>query len=656
MCGICGIAGPATGAVTESMLTTMSAQIAHRGPNDAGVSIFNSTNTAVGLAHRRLSIVDLSSAGHQPMSNEDGTIWLVYNGEIYNHADLRVELIRLGHTYRSHTDSETIIHAYEEWGIDCVERFRGMFAFALWDSRRDELVLVRDRLGVKPLYYSRGPDGSLVFGSEIKAVLASGQRQAALNEGALSEYLVFGFVAGGQTLFDDVVSLSPAHWLKWTRQGVEIGRYWDVDFRPDATMTAQDASRRFRDLFEESIRLRLMSDVPLGVFLSGGLDSSAIAAITARMLDGTLNTFSVGFEQQYYSELPYARVVAEHIGAHHHEVILTPDDFISALPRMIWHEDEPLWAAPSVALYHVARHASSTATVVLTGEGSDELFAGYDRYWVSLWNERLGKAHRHLPASARRLLRQAISAVPAAGMRRRLGHSVLAFDSSPDGLIFDNWFGIFTPAMQRRIAGPVLHRVLDKCDAYVAHRALWAHTSSSNVVDQMLNYDLRASLVELLMKQDQMSMAASIESRVPFLDHKLVEFAATVPWQLKIRGGSGKQLLKTALHDCLPPEILHRKKMGFPVPFDAWLRERFARHVRGLLTGRRAVERDWFNPSAVMALLDEHRSGKQTATRQIWNLLTLELWARIFLDRDDSWLSDPSEAWEEAARAGDASS
>jgi asparagine synthase (glutamine-hydrolysing) len=618
----------------------MARVLRHRGPDDEGTWTHVGDQASAGLAHRRLSIIDLSAAGHQPMRNEDGSAWLTYNGEIYNHRDVRVDLERAGHQYSSHTDSETILHAYEEWGDRCVERFRGMFAFGIWDIRRRRLLLARDRLGVKPLYFAETRGGGLVFASEIKAILESGLIEAQPAPGALTEYLAFGYPAGNETMFRGIRKLPPGHLLVWEDGVVNVRQYWDLRFEPDHEATEATLAKRFTDLFEESVRLRLMSDVPLGVFLSGGLDSSAIAAVTGRLVRDPIKTFSVGYESRYYSEFSYAREVAHGIGADHHEVVLTADAFFDSVPKLIWHEDEPLWGTASVALYFVSQLAARQVKVVLTGEGSDELFAGYDRYWMTALNARALRLYGLLPGPARAAFRRALgSSVVPERARRALSHTFLVQDTLPEGLILDNWFGVFPPAWQRSMAGPVLRRELADSDAYATRRQVFDSAEASDLIDRFLYLDIRTSLVELLMKQDQMSMATSIESRVPFLDHKLVEFSATVPARAKIARFSGKHIVKKALEGILPASIIHRKKMGFPVPWEQWLNESYLPSIEGMLLSDRAIDRGWIAPEGVKALLAGHRSGHRNLSRQIWSLWGLETWARLFLDRDQDLLA-----------------
>ena len=651
MCGIAGIISPDRADISPELLRGMGDVIRHRGPDDSGTWISEGLPSA-GLVHRRLSIIDLSSAGHQPMTNEDGSIWLTYNGEIYNHNDLRAELIDRGHRYRSRTDSETIIHAYEEYGDDCMMRFRGMFSFGLWDARRRRLLLVRDRLGIKPMYYAVLPDGGIVFGSEMKAILASGRVSAAVSRTALSEYLLFGYLAAPQTMFGSIASLPPGHMLVWEAGKVTVRPYWELRFNPREGRTDEEMVEAFSAKFDEAVRLRLMSDVPLGVFLSGGLDSSAIAATMNRHVGERLNTFSIGFPAGYYSELPYARAVAEHLGAEHHEVELTADEFINSLPRMVWHEDEPIWTIASVAMYHVSRLASQHVKVVLTGEGSDELFAGYDRYWFGVINDRWSRPYQAVPAPIRRAVDSLLgSGIVPSRIRRMLSHTFLRRDGSPEALVFDNWFGIFTPEMQNEFCSNDVVAAARTVNVYAAHLRHFQNSGSADPLDRMLYVDIKTNLVELLMKQDQMSMATSIESRVPFLDHQLVELAATIPASAKLGRFSGKRLVKQAVRDLLPASIVNRRKMGFPVPFDTWLRQDFGAEVSALLVSERAMSRGWFKPESLRTLVDRHFSGAHDGSRQIWALLTLELWARIFLDGDREWLDDPRTAWQTARSA-----
>ncbi len=642
MCGICGIfhygnsRGASTPARLESNLLQMNHQIMHRGPDDAGTRVSNTT----GLAMRRLSIIDLKS-GHQPLSNEDGSIWIVFNGEIYNHTELRHQLISRGHTYRTHSDTESIVHLYEEYGPDCVQLLRGMFAFVIWDKLRNKLFAARDRLGIKPFYY-RLQDGTFIFGSEIKALLAYSGVGAEFNPGVLAEYLAFGYVAGDQTLFSGIRKLPAGHTLELVEEGtVEIRRYWDLSVADDPESRQRSYYvQRYRELLEDAVSSHLMSDVPLGVFLSGGLDSSVVAALTAKSRREPIQTFSVGYGEQAYSELPYARIVSEHIRSQHHEVQVTRQQFFESLPDVIWHEDEPICWPSSVALYHLAKLTREHVTVVLTGEGSDETLAGYTRYPWTVWNARMDSAYRGVtPSALRAFVREQIhSAKLGATLRRKLEHTCLGRDgASWPSFYFDNFYSAFSAAEQRPLLSPDFQAYADS--AYAGSMAVWER-SRGTLLKRLLYTDINTYLVELLMKQDQMSMAASIESRVPFLDHPLVEFAARIPSSYACKGLEGKNVLKSAVEDLLPRSIIYRRKMGFPTPWSGWLAGEQLQELETLLLEPRSMERNLFQRDAVRGLFAEHRTRTRDNSNRIWRLLNLELWFRVFVDRDTSLLKN----------------
>jgi asparagine synthase (glutamine-hydrolysing) len=630
MCGIAGIvAFDRLPADAERRAVAMRDVVSHRGPDDSGLFV----DDQAALAHRRLSIVDLA-AGHQPLGNEDGTVSIVFNGEIYNHADLRRPLEQAGHRYRTRCDTETIVHAYEQWGDACVERLRGMFAFAVWDSRRRRLLLARDRLGIKPLYWTIA-GGRLLFASEIKSLLASGLVAAQPNEAAIPELLATRYIAGTETLFQGIHRLLPAHTLTYQDGSVTTRSYWDVPVgarSPVQGMNDGDVVARFRDLLEDAVRVRLMSDVPLGMFLSGGLDSSAIAALMARMIDRPLRTFSVAFSHRAYSELDYAREVATAIGAEAHEVVIDDRDFFAALPRLVWHEDEPIAHPSSVPLYFVSQLARQHVKVVLTGEGSDELLAGYGKYPRALVNWRAAAAYNVVPASVRDWIAQrVIPRLPrrAARLARR---SFLAVRRTPEAMFLDN-FAAIGLARQRDLLSAACATGATDAQAYAASRAYFDRPPShASFLDRLLYTDLKTYLVELLMKQDQMSMAASIESRVPFLDHHLVEFAAALPPRFKLRGLTTKWILREAARDVLPASILTRRKMGFPVPFAHWVRGGWAEVARGVLLDRRTRERGILDPGSVERLIRGHAQGEVEGGDAIWSLLNLELWYRTYID------------------------
>jgi asparagine synthase (glutamine-hydrolysing) len=647
MCGIAGFLDcdgfSGSGRFNDALvLDRMTSAIRHRGPDASGVH----REDGVALGHRRLSIVDLAT-GQQPMTNEDGTLWIVYNGEIFNHASLRPELERAGHRYSSRSDTEAVLHAYEQYGPECLSRFRGMFAFALWDRTRRVLFCARDRLGIKPFYYYW--DGKqFAFASEIKALLEHPAISAELEHAVVPEFLSFGYTSGEQTLFRGIRKLMPGHWLRISLDPAgprfEIQQYWDAprnaESEPhDDEFWIRDCRRRL----EETVEMRLMSDVPLGMFLSGGLDSSAIAAIMSRRMSSRVQAFAVGYAETAYSELPWARQVAQTVGADYHEVSVGFDDFFNALPSLVWHEDEPVNWPSSVSLYFVAKLAAEKVKVVLTGEGSDELFAGYARYNHFLRNRGMMDAYRAVPGFLRTAIRGQLrnSSLLSATLRRKLMHTPLGREDSVESLHLDNFCCAFSREQIHALAGGG--------DPYASFLKYWNNGPFRSPLAQLLYADQKTYLVELLMKQDQMSMACSIESRVPFLDHEFVEFAARVPDHLKLRGGSGKYILKKAVEDLLPSDIIYRKKMGFPTPIRDWLLDPRSAPLYDLLLSPGGLLADILDRSALTALIHRHRTRHEDATDQIWRLLNFQLWGEIFLRKNperyaDGLLTVPSPA------------
>ena len=644
MCGINGIAysrraHDGEGRVEAADIVRMRDVMTHRGPDDSGLFV----DGAVGLAHRRLSIVDVS-AGHQPMTNEDDTLHIVFNGEIYNHAEHRPGLEARGHRYRTHCDTETILHLYEEHGARVVEHLRGMFAFAIWDERRRELFIARDRLGVKPLYYVHRADGSLFFASEIKALLAARAVSAEINYPALPDYLANHGTSGEETLFAGVKRLLPGHTLLWREDGeIKIEKYWDIEFGEDTDGGGDNLSSRRSDadyiaewseLFRKSVELRLMADVPLGMFLSGGIDSSAIAAVMSGMVSDPIKTFSVAFKEREANELGYARLVAEKFKTDHHETIVSPEDFFGALPRLVWHEDEPLAHPSSVALYFVSRLASRHVKVVLTGEGSDEMLGGYERYYKTIYNLALAPRYQQLTGeSLRRTVARRIESLPLdSKVRHKLRRTFLCLPPDIESLYFDN-FAVFTRGMQGDLLTRDARERAGGIEPYARMRRYFeTGDSSRSLLNRMLYADTKTYLQELLMKQDQMSMAASIESRVPFLDHKLVEFTARLPQHLKLRRGwTTKYILRESMKNVLPPAILSRKKMGFPVPVGAWFRGAYRSVVDEYVLSERAAARNLFDPAYVRDLVARHQAG-ENHTERLWSLVNVEIWLRQFMD------------------------
>ena len=639
MCGICGVVYfESARGVSREMLQAMNDQIVHRGPDDAGYFVTHE----VGLAMRRLSIIDLAT-GQQPIANEDGSIHIVFNGEIYNHRELRSTL-EANHSYRTHSDTETIVHAYEQYGADCVKALRGMFAFAIWDAFRQRLFLARDRLGIKPLYYLVERD-RMLFASEIKSIVAVARNRPRINTQSLPEYLGFGYLSSEETMYAGIKKLMPGCRMEVDLDGaIKIDQYWEVpESAADDEPPRHNYVVSYRQMLEESIRSHLMSDVPLGVFLSGGLDSSSVAAITAKLRGDRIKTFAVGYAEQQYSELGYAREASQHIGTEHHEVRLSRNEFFAALPKLIWHEDEPIVWPSSVSLFFVAQLAREHVKVVLTGEGSDETLAGYTRYAWTLKNARLDTFYRKaLPAGVRdRIRRAANSSWLPISLRRKLSHTFLNTNGqSWRSFYFDNFFCAFSEEQQASILSPDI--LADAHSQYENLLGLWEQTTG-DLLSRMLATDRKSYLVELLMKQDNMSMAASIESRVPFLDHVLVEFAAKIPSSVQVHGLSGKHVLKEAIGDLLPRSITYRKKLGFPTPLHAWLAGPELANISRLLKRGALVEQKFIQSEGLARLLEEHTLGKFDHTDRIWRLLNLEHWLRVCIYSERPWAAaEPS--------------
>ncbi|HET8824772.1 MAG TPA: asparagine synthase (glutamine-hydrolyzing) [Terriglobales bacterium] len=634
MCGITGFVTLNPSATPRSVIERMTDPIRHRGPDDSG--IFQDSYASLGF--RRLAIIDVAG-GHQPMTNEDSSCWIVFNGEIFNHASLRPALEAAGHRYTTRSDTETTLHAYEQYGAASVEKLRGMFGFAIWDARSRRLFIARDRLGKKPIYYFWN-GRLLVFGSEIKALLAHPEVSAQFDDTVLPEYLAFGYISNDRTLFQGIRKLMPGHHLTLDLNSPapapQISRYWDI---PNPIVEERDDAswiRECRDRLEETVRMRLMSDVPLGMFLSGGVDSSAIAALMKRNFDGPVKTFAVGYSEAEFSELSYAKHVARDIGTEHHEVVVSMEDFFNALPRLIWHEDEPITWPSSVSLYFVSMLARQHVTVVLTGEGSDEMFGGYARYRHYAMNERWLRRYRMVPEPLRHFVRAQVASTPLlnSSLRRKLQHTFVGRGEDLESLYLDNFYSAFSYADQR-----ALFPRLPQGSPYASVRAIWDSHSALSPLQRMLLTDQKTYLVELLMKQDQMSMAASIESRVPFLDHEFVEFSTRVPDHMKLRNGEGKYIVKKAIEGLVPNEIIYRKKMGFPTPLRQWLMDPKADGLFRILRAPDGLLARYIDAAALDHLLERQRSGTVDATDRIWRLLTLQLWGDLWITgkRDERW-------------------
>jgi asparagine synthase (glutamine-hydrolysing) len=627
MCGICGIAyADRQRTVGEHQIAAMRDCLTHRGPDDHGVYVDGN----VGLGHRRLSIVDLAG-GHQPMANEDESVWVTYNGEIYNHADFRPTLTGQGHRYRSRCDTEAILHLYEELGADVGTVLRGMFAFAIWDRRRGMLVLVRDRLGVKPLFYALTADGDLVFGSEIKSLFASGLIEAQLDESALPEFFATGHTAGGGTLYRGVRKLEPGHALVWRDGTATTWPYWRLRDQPSADGSAverisrDEAAERFWSHFRDAVRRMLMADVPLGVFLSGGLDSSLIVAAMRECGVEQLRTFSVGFDNFADNELPFADMVAARFGTDHHSVVVSAEDFFDAMPKLTWHRDLPLTFSASIPLYFVSQLARESVKVVLTGEGADELFGGYGRYGRGLQNYKLAKRlDALLPTSVRRRLAAAASRLGDDRVGSRIKRSFIARRGTFEDAYLEPFADFDDRQRRRLLAGANGH------DPYAHVLELLDHDLLRvNPLEAVLRLDQLTYLEELLGKQDQMSMAASIESRVPYLDEALVEWAARLDGGAKVDRGVGKSVARDAAATHLPESIARGKKRGFLMPWAQWLRG----PGRPLLEEFAPPENDdVLHADYVRRLIHEHERGRDHAPK-LWRILAFQVWRCDVLPR-----------------------
>ncbi len=629
MCAIAGIVKCDVRDRAERARLVRMAQVQqHRGPDGAGLWL----DGPVGLAHRRLAIIDVAG-GHQPMTNEDDSVWIAFNGEIYNHRVLRREMERAGHRYQTKSDTETILHLYEAYGPRCVERLQGMFAFAIWDRRQGRLLLARDRLGIKPLYYAC-TDRELLFASEIKGILASDGVKTAFNEAVLPEFLANRYVAGTETFYRGVSKLLPGHLLEWSEeQGCQIRRYWHPPQESqDLGLPVAEQAEHLRSGLQRAVQSHLMSDVPLGLFLSGGLDSSGLAALMAPLMPQAVKTFAVGFTEREANELEYARLVARAIGAEHHEVLVSADQFMRALPKLIWHEDEPIAFPSSVPLYFVSRLARRHVKVVLTGEGADELFLGYDyRYRVTALNDRIGRVYWNgVPRFLRRRITGSLAHLPVP-IQRYASRSALAYEPGPRGLFFDN-FSVFPESLQQSLfCDP---QALAGLDPFAEGLRYWEEHRGT-LLERMSYADVATHLVELLMKQDQMSMAASLESRVPYLDHQLVEQAMQIPGGQRMRRWQTKVVLREALRELVPPQVLTRSKMGFPVPFGSWVRGAFRWALDEYVLSDRALDRKFFRPETINRIVDEHVKGTRAHTDRLWLLVNLELWHRMAIDGEE---------------------
>jgi asparagine synthase (glutamine-hydrolysing) len=600
----------------------------HRGPDDDGLYI----SGPVGLGHRRLSIIDLST-GKQPIGNEDGTVWIVFNGEIYNYKELRASLLQRGHQFHTASDTEVIVHLYEEYGAECASRLRGMFAFAIWDERTKTLLLARDRVGIKPLYYHLSNE-ALIFASEVKALLEDPSVTRTADPSALATFLTYKYPPGEKTLFKNILKLSPGHYLIAKDGKLSIKQYWDLQFnkfKPGKSL--DDCTGQLTELLRETVRDHMISDVPVGVLLSGGVDSTAMLSFAVEETNKQISTFTIGFEGTLCTdERPFASLAARKYGTKHYEMTITARDFLDFLPKYVWYMEEPVCEPPAIALYYVSKLARQHVTVLISGEGGDEAFAGYQTYRNLVWLEKFKRALGPLARPA---------AVVAAGLGklaglRSFGRYVPLMNlplskyyysrtSNPFSFFNRNQSELYAPEFLASVNGNGPARVASNCFAAV---------EGLEDLDQMLYVDTKTWLPDdLLIKADKMTMANSLELRVPLLDHQVLEFAASLPPSFKLHVFKTKYILKRALTKRIPPEIRDRKKTGFPVPYHSWIRNDFKDIIWAVLTDRKTIQRGYFKPEAVTRLLKANAGGADYSP-EVFSLLTLELWHRTFLDRE----------------------
>ncbi len=627
MCGICGKMLFREGPVDSSLIEKMSSIMSHRGPDDRGVYI----SRKIGLGHRRLSIIDLQT-GKQPLSNENDTVWVVFNGEIYNFRDLRNELLQRGHIFKTHTDTEVIVHLYEEHGETFVSKLRGMFAIALWDETSETLILARDRVGIKPLYYFMSDD-CLLFASEIKSILVDDLVPKAVDLNGIKLLLTYYYIPGEETLLRGIKKLLPGHYLKVRNGRCIVREYWDLSFPPlRRNISIREAEEALVGIVRQSVRDHMISDVPVGFLLSGGVDSTALLSHAVEETDRKIRTFTIGFEgRNFADERYYARLAAKRFGTEHYDMTISANDFLAFLPKYVWHMEEPVCEPPAVALYYVSRLAKDHVKVLLSGEGGDEAFAGYQNYRNLVWLERIKKVAGPLRHAGGRLV-TLLTKTAALKRFNKYGHLMrmdfekyyLSRSSNPLTFLNKNSNNFFNlDLLHADTAGEV--------DKY--RESLLPHMTNLNLLNKMLYIDTKTWLPDdLLVKADKITMANSIELRVPLLDHVVLEYAASLPARYKLKGFTTKYLLKKAFEGRVPNEILYRKKTGFPVPYDQWLSNELNEYIHDVLLDERAINRGYFRRDAIEQLLDAN-SRRPTCSKEIFLLVALELWHRSFIDQ-----------------------
>lgn len=628
MCGITGFVNGGGRSADRQLIERMNGQIVHRGPDEDGFYV----NENVALGIRRLSIIDVAG-GHQPIHNRDKTKWLVFNGEIYNYQDLRKDLEARGHELYTKSDTEAVLHLYEDYGPDCLAHLRGMFAFAIWDERDKSLFIARDRVGKKPLLYSHQPNGDLIFGSEFQALLEHPAVSREVDHRAIDAYFSYLCVPAPLTAFEQIRKLEPGHWLRWQDGKIETKRYWLPDFSKKIKITESEAIEETTRILRESTRLRMISEVPLGAFLSGGVDSSTVVALMAQESSTPVKTFSIGFEEQDFSELKYARRVAEHIGAEYHEFIVRPDA-LEVLPTLVEHYGEPYADSSAIPTYYVSKETRKHVTVALNGDGGDESFAGYERYMAM----EIAELYRRMPRALRSaFIEGPINLLPTSELKKTRVRDVQRFFTSanePRKQRYFRWMSTFKPALKPELYTDEFSHSVAGQDAAVFLDQWFDRANGSGVLDATLLTDQMTYLPnDLLVKVDIASMANSLEARSPFLDHHLIEFAASLPESLKMRRFQPKSLLKKVAARLVPKEVIYRRKMGFGVPVGSWFRHDMKDFVRSVLLSEKSMKRGIVKPEMLTRYVDEHTSATHDHAWQLWTLLMLELWFQRFIDR-----------------------
>jgi asparagine synthase (glutamine-hydrolysing) len=631
MCGIAGRYNFRTRRVVErDVIEGMCDLIAHRGPDEARTM----TSGPVGLGHRRLAIIDLTPTGRQPMSVLHGQVTVVFNGEIYNFPALRRDLEQRGHRFHGRSDTEVLLAAYLEFGVECLSRLRGMFAFAIWDARDQSLFVARDRVGKKPLHYRVDSDG-ISFASEAKAFFAESSFTASPNLEAISHYLTYQCVPSPFSAFEGVQKLPPGSYLLVKNGEVSVHRYWRLRYTPKRELSEADAAAELLDRLREAVRIRLVSDVPIGAFLSGGIDSSTVVALMAGLSDSPIKTYSIGFAERDYDELPYARMIAQRYGTDHHEFIVRPDA-VEVIPKLAWHYDEPYADESAIPTYYLSQLTRQHVTVALNGDGGDESFSGYSRYVPDPRFERFDE----LPAAIRRAALQFVRSLPDSNRSDTVlarAHRWQARAADSREMRYARRMMHFSPELKRRLCIDELGAEVRRCDATRLVGEIFATSDAKDFIDAMLDVDVNSYLPDcLLVKVDIATMAHGLEGRSPLLDHEFMDFAAKLPVDLKRRGAEGKYLFKRAVADLLPNEILDRPKMGFGVPLDHWFRDDLRDMVSDLLLTGSSTRRGLFDTAVIQRMVTEHTSGIARWEDQLWNLLMLEQWFRTFIDRRPS--------------------